>query len=280
MKKKLIIIFSILIIGLCMITILGINQYQKNNQYQRKFPESNKRLSISTPLLLVPGSGGTADSYDSMLNYLKNSLSGVDFLKLTVNEHAKVTMEGTLTKKTKHPVIVIAFNDSSDEAVPQQGYWFGIALRYLQKNYKFKKFNYIGHSNGGLVISHYFEEEVQNGDPLGNRLMFLGTPFNGIDLKENTLTSNQKLEHVSSELRTLLNKKDRIPRYLIIKNIYSDLEDKSDGIVPIESVKAGKLVYENVHSYELENLGEKINHVLLVDNATTFQKVNRFFFNK
>lgn len=73
MKKKLTIFFSILIIGLCMITILGINQYQKNNQYQRKFPESNKRLSISTPLLLVPGSGGTADSYDSMLDNLKNS---------------------------------------------------------------------------------------------------------------------------------------------------------------------------------------------------------------
>ncbi|BDR56119.1 alpha/beta fold hydrolase [Xylocopilactobacillus apis] len=281
MKKKFLIGT---IIGLVCILVFGAIYLSKkvdSKPQVAEFPSlKSGKVTIKEPLIMVPGSGGTADSYDTMIDQLKKDEKGVNWLKLTVDQKGKVTSQGNLHKTDKIPIVVIGFADSSDESVPAQGQWLGNAFQYLKKYYKFKKFNYLGHSNGGLIITYYLESHVKNGDPIPDKLMFLGAPFNGIEADENKLDNHNKLKTISSDLKPLLAAKNKLPRNIEVSNIYSNLEDDSDGIVPVESVKAGKMLYGHSREYEDHELKEKVAHAWLVENNTVFDEVETFFFQK
>lgn len=282
MKKRVLITVLVFII-LCGIIggIVGLvkSEHQTTPSLNPTPPAKSERPKIKRPLVMVPGSGGTADSYDQLIKQIKTKHVGVEVLKLTVDSKSQVTSQGTLKAKTKYPIIVIAFADSSDQAVPKQGDWLGVALRYAQKYYNFRKFNYLGHSNGGLIITYYFEDHLQKTDPSANRLLFLGAPFNGINSQENELNADQKLQTISADLKPLLAKKDQIPHQLKIKNVYSEVSNHSDGVVPSESVKSGKLIYSHVQSYQTQKLTTKVDHVFLPDSEEVFEIIEDFLAN-
>lgn len=241
---------------------------------------SRKIITINKPIIMIPGSGGDSDSYDSMIKKLKKKTSGITVLKLTVFEDGSVKASGKLTSDSSYPLITVAFSDSSDASVPKQGKWFSNAIEYLKKHYEFKQYNYLGHSNGGLIITYYFERYIKSDDPKADRLMFLGAPFNGVEQSENVLDADGKLVTISDDLKPLLTKKQRIPHDIKVLNLYSDVKSDSDGIVPVESVKAGKQIYGQTASYEERKLSKQVPHQWLIDGNSCTKEAEQFLFSK
>ncbi|BDR58198.1 alpha/beta fold hydrolase [Xylocopilactobacillus apicola] len=267
MKRKNILISLVILLVFLAVLAIGLKPKEDNSS-----SIDEPRKAIKEPLIMIPGSGGVADSYDSMIKVIQKNHSKTSVLKLTVDQKGKVRASGRLTSTASYPLVVVAFVDSSDQAVPEQGAWFGSALRYLSDHYEFERFNYLGHSNGGPIITYYLEEHVKPNDPKADRLMFLGAPFNGVEASDN--------KTISSDLKPLLVNKSKIPSNLIVRNFYSDVGDDSDGVVPVKSVKAGKLIYGQTASYEDRKLPGKVAHSWLIEGTSSGKEVNQFFFEK
>ncbi|MCA5011507.1 MULTISPECIES: alpha/beta hydrolase [unclassified Enterococcus] len=242
--------------------------------------ENNPPIPIQTPTIMVPGTNGTVDRFDGLIKALKvNEQSEV--LKVTVATDGTTSFSGKLSPSSEHPIIVIAFEDSSDDTLAVQGKWYQQALTAIQKKYIFKTYNYLGHSNGGLVITSYLENFLLTEDPELNKLITLGTPYNGTSDKENdTVTNAGEVKQVSQLLKSYVQNRHEIPSTIDMLNIAGEIEDSAtDGTVPVQSVFSGSMIYqENVSDYqELLIQGERTKHSELVENKEFIKQLQAFF---
>lgn len=263
------------------ITLLFIFLGQKSlTVFADKSLENNQPIPIQTPTIMVPGTNGTADRFDGLIKALKvNEQSEV--LKVTVATDGTTSFTGKLSPSSEHPIIVIAFEDSSDDTLAIQGKWYQQALTAIQKKYILKTYNYLGHSNGGLVITSYLENFLLTEDPKLNKLITLGTPYNGTSDKENdTVTNTGEVKQVSQLLKSYLQNRHEIPSTIDMLNIAGEIEDSAtDGTVPVQSVFSGSMIYqENVSGYqELLIQGERTKHSELVENEEFIKQLQAFF---
>lgn len=242
--------------------------------------ENNPPIPIQTPTIMVPGTNGTVDRFDGLIKALKvNERSEV--LKVTVATDGTTSFSGNLSPLSEHPIIVIAFEDSSDDTLAVQGKWYQQALTAIQKKYIFKTYNYLGHSNGGLVITSYLENFLLTEDPKLNKLITLGTPYNGTSDKVNdTVTNAGEVKQVSQLLKSYVQNRHEIPSTIAMLNIAGEIEDSAtDGTVPVQSVFSGSMIYqENVSDYqELLIQGERTKHSELVENEEFIKQLQAFF---
>ena len=114
---------------------------------------------IATPLILVPGTYGTQNRFDEMLATLKTTMPDLSVEKITVHTDGTLKVTGKIKKSSQHPVFVIAFEEAEDgiEAISQQAQWFQQVLHSILDFYDFETYNFVGHSNGGLVFTEYLE---------------------------------------------------------------------------------------------------------------------------
>ncbi|GGC75836.1 alpha/beta hydrolase [Enterococcus wangshanyuanii] len=245
--------------------------------------ENNQPTAIQTPTIMVPGTNGTVDRFDGLIKALKvNEQSEV--LKVTVATDGTASFSGKLSPSSEHPIIVVAFDDSSDDTLAIQGKWYQQALEAIQKKYTFKTYNYLGHSNGGLVITSYLENFRLADDPELNKLITLGTPYNGTSSKENDAVTNfSEVKQVSQSLTSYVQKRHELPSTIKMLNIAGEIEnDATDGTVPVQSVFSGRMIYqESITDYqELLIQGEKTKHSELVENTEVIQQLRSFFWEK
>ncbi|MBO0474950.1 alpha/beta hydrolase [Enterococcus ureasiticus] len=266
----------LLIVGVVLMLFL---LFQKSlTAFAEKFTPTSEPVEIQTPTIFVPGTNGTANRFNGLIKTLD---SKADVLKVTVATDGTVSSKGKLTSSTEHPMIVIAFEDSSDKTLPVQGKWYQLALSYIQKKYSFETYNYLGHSNGGLVITSYLEEFQQPDDPKLAKLITLGTPYNDTSKKYNdAVTSFTQLKETSDLLNGYLNNLENIPDTIEMLNIAGEVDDTaSDNTVPVQSVFSGRYIYqEQVADYqEILIQGENTSHSELVENQKVVQLLIEFF---
>ncbi|ALS01498.1 hypothetical protein ATZ33_08995 [Enterococcus silesiacus] len=266
----------LLIVGVVLMLFL---LFQKSlTAFAEKFTPTSEPVEIQTPTIFVPGTNGTVNRFNGLIKTLD---SKADVLKVTVATDGTVSSKGKLTSSTEHPSIVIAFKDSSDDTLPVQGKWYQLALSYIQKRYSFETYNYLGHSNGGLVITSYLEEFQQPDDPILAKLITLGTPYNDTSKKYNdAVTSFTQLKETSELLKGYLKNLENIPDTIKMLNIAGEVDDTaSDNTVPVQSVFSGRSIYqEQVAEYqEVLIQGEKTSHSELVENQTVVQLLKDFF---
>lgn len=111
------------IISILLVCILGIFIFETKDHVQAS-KNSNNPLPIPAPVIMVPGTNGDVDRFDSLVDSLRQSEKGVDEIKITVNMDDSITSSGHFTKDTKRPIIAIAFEDGSDPSLPKQSRWF------------------------------------------------------------------------------------------------------------------------------------------------------------
>lgn len=266
----------LLIVGVILVFFL---LFQKSlTAFAEKFTPTSEPVAIQTPTIFVPGTNGTVNRFNGLINTLD---SKADVLKVTVDTDGTVSSKGKLTSTTEHPIIVIAFKDSSDKTLPVQGKWYQLALRYIQEKYSFETYNYLGHSNGGLVITSYLEEFQQPDDPKLAKLITLGTPYNDTKKKYNeAVTSFTKLKETSNLLEGYLTNLENIPDTIEMLNIAGEVDDTaSDNTVPVQSVFSGRYIYQDqVANYqEVLIQGDKTSHSELVENQKVIQLLKDFF---
>ncbi|MGX7265216.1 alpha/beta hydrolase [Enterococcus crotali] len=266
----------LLIVGVVLVFFL---LFQKGlTAFAEKFTPTSEPVAIQTPTIFVPGTNGTVSRFNGLIKTLDPK---ADVLKVTVATDGTVSSKGKLSSSAEHPMIVIAFEDSSDETLPLQGNWYQLALSYIQKKYSFETYNYLGHSNGGLVITSYLEEFQQPDDPKLTKLITLGTPYNDTSKKYNdAVTSFTQPKETSELLKGYLTNLENIPDTVEMLNIAGEVDDTaSDNTVPVQSVFAGRYIYqEQVADYqEILIQGENTSHSKLVENQKVIQLLKDFF---
>ncbi|MBO0471843.1 alpha/beta hydrolase [Enterococcus sp. DIV0242_7C1] len=280
-QKRTVKSWMIQLFSMATIMLLFIFLGQKSlTVFADKSLENNQPIPIQTPTIMVPGTNGTVDRFDGLIKALKVKEQS-EVLKVTVATDGTTSFSGKLSPSSEHPIIVIAFEDSSDDTLAIQGKWYQQALTAIQKKYIFKTYNYLGHSNGGLVITSYLENFILTEDPKLNKLITLGTPYNGTSYKKNdTVTNAGEVKQVSQLLKSYVQNRHEIPSTIAMLNIAGEIEDSAtDGTVPVQSVFSGSMIYqENVSDYqELLIQGERTKHSELVENEEFIKQLQAFF---
>lgn len=255
------IFFVVVILG--GMTILGKSYVNQVTEHRIKI--TNSRM---TPTILIPGSSATQERFNDMLTELNNRGQKHSILKVTVKKDNSIVYTGKVDKNDRQPFIVIAFENNQDgyANIKKQTAWLDIAMVELQDQYKFKRFNAIGHSNGGLNWTLFLENYYDTDDFDMLTLLTIATPYNFEESNE----SNQ-----TQMLKDLIAGKDAIPSSLIMYNLAGTNSYDGDKIVPFASVETGKYIYQKTarHYTQTTVTGTDASHSDLPSNPEVIQYV-------
>lgn len=214
------------------------------------------------PVILVPGSSATQNRFNALVKELNGQTKTQhSLLRVEVKTNGHLVYNGAIRHGDKRPFIVIGFQNHHDGAVNirKQARWFAIAFRALQRTYHFNHFSAMGHSNGGLVLTLFLENDLAATGATADRLMTIAASFN--------------LEQASATVETPLFKqlvagRDRLATSLIVYSIAGSKSYTGDGIVPFASVNRGKYIFQKrVRSFtQIIVSGANANHAHLPEN--------------
>ena len=233
----------------------------------------NSKLS---PIIMIPGSSATENRFDSLVSLInKQSFKKHSLLKVKVWNSGKITYQGKINPKDNEPFIVVGFENNHDgyDNILKQAKMFNKAFTALTNRYDFNNFKGIGHSNGGSVYTAFLEKYFNEDDAQIKKLMTIGSPFNFAEKS----TANK-----TQMLASFIKNKVNLPSNLIVYSVAGTQNYESDGLVPLDSVEAGKYVYQNqVKSFtEITVTGVDAQHSSLPQNKQIVSLITEYILDK
>lgn len=233
----------------------------------------NSKLS---PIIMIPGSSATENRFDSLVSLInKQSFKKHSLLKVKVWNSGKITYQGKINPKDNEPFIVVGFENNHDgyDNILKQAKMFNKAFTALTNRYDFNNFKGIGHSNGGLVYTAFLEKYFNEEDAQIKKLMTIGSPFN---------FSEKSTANKTQMLASFIKNKVNLPSNLIVYSVAGTQNYESDGLVPLDSVEAGKYVYQNqVKSFtEITVTGVDAQHSSLPQNKQIVSLITEYILDK
>lgn len=217
--------------------------------------------SRMAPIILVPGSSATQNRFNSLVTTLNQRTNGHSLLKVTVKTDGTVKTQGRIAPRDVEPYIVIAFENNQDgyNNIKKQARWFDLAFNQLATKYHFNRFNAIGHSNGGLILTLFLTKYYQQSAVTMNKLMTIGTPYN---LEESNPHNRTQM------LADLIKARKQLPTNLKVYSLAGTQTYDGDGIVPLASVECGKYIFQNQvkHYTQITVSGDDASHSDLPQN--------------
>ncbi|WP_163655112.1 alpha/beta hydrolase [Listeria sp. PSOL-1] len=241
-------------------------------------------LASKTPILLVHGSGGGIHSFDELADRLTNEYQlSNERLTVTVENDGSLNYSGHLTKNAKRPLIVVAFSQNSAEPT-EWAEGLEAVIADLHSSYQLDTFDAVGHSNGGLALTHYLESKKAKNTPKLKKLVVIGSPFNDLEGEDNIFQANfTDVTKETATLKDFLSKQKLIPDKLEVLSIAGNLapDKENDGIVPLESALASRLIFKNHSQVYIEKVqtGENAVHQTLHETEETAKQINWFLKN-
>ncbi|UJL46934.1 alpha/beta fold hydrolase [Virgibacillus sp. NKC19-16] len=169
MKKKLIISLTsslIMIVGVA--AILYMPNKAKSEHYN------------GDPTVFVHGYKGTTNSFGFMLDRFENSYQWANkALVYYVSDRGNVR-EYNLSKGKREPTLVQVIFENNRASFDDTTYWLSSALNHMKEAYSIDSINLVGHSMGGIVSLKYLQDYEGEAYPDVNKLITIGSPFNGI----------------------------------------------------------------------------------------------------
>lgn len=234
--------------------------------------------STMSPVIMIPGSSATKERFNALVSLLNE---GTDhkhsLLKAQVSESGKVTYTGHLSRGDREPIIVVGFQNNHDgyANVKDQARLFNLAFKQLTDDYRFNNFKAFGHSNGGLVWTIWLEKYyAQYADQIKVKtLMTVGTPFN---FAEPSLATQTQM------LTDLIAARNKIPANLTVFSITGTENYDSDGLVPEQSVEAGKYIYQKRvrHYTAMTVTGDQAQHSDLPQNQQIVALIKQYLLDQ
>lgn len=229
----------------------------------------NSRLS---PVIMIPGSSATINRFDDLVKLLnKNDRQKHSLLKVKVYNNGKIKYYGKIRSGDNEPIIVVGFENNHDgyNNILKQAKMFNEAFKSLQKRYYFNNYKAIGHSNGGLVYTAFLEKYYKDYDVKMTRLMTIGSPFN---------FGESNLKYKTQMLADFIKQRGNLPKDLVVYSVAGTENYDSDGLVPVNSVEAGKYVFQNqVKSYtEITVTGINAQHSDLPQNQQIVDLIQKY----
>lgn len=194
--------------------------------------------SLLDPVILVPGSSATQNRFNALINELnRETPEAHSLLRVEVLTNGTLKYSGTLRAGDNHPFIVVGFQNHHDgyQNILKQAAWFDTAFKALQATYHFNHFSAIGHSNGGLILTLFMENDLA-ATTHADRLLTIATPFN-LEEKEADVDTPM--------FKQLESGRQRLPKQLVVYSIAGSKTYTGDGIVPFDSVNRGKYLFQD-----------------------------------
>lgn len=227
-----------------------------------------------SPVIMIPGSSATVNRFDEMVNEInQQSLKKHSLLKAKVYNDGTIRYSGKISPNDNEPFIVVGFENNKDgyNNILKQAKMFDEAFGKLQKVYNFNNFKAIGHSNGGLVYTAFFEKYFKKYEDRvqAKKLMTIASPFN---------FSEDSMDHKTQMLADFIEGRHNIPKNLIVYSVAGTKTYSSDGIVPEQSVEAGKYIFQGqVKSFtQITITGSDAQHSDLPQNPQIIDLVGRY----
>lgn len=259
-----------LLIAIFLLLVLAMAFLGENWMKGRVNDQSAIYNSQLVPTIMVPGSSATNTRFDQMIAILNKNAPVHSLLRVQVAADGSLTYSGRISSNDQQPYIVIGFENNRDgyDNIKQQARWLNIAVKALQKRYHFNHFNTIGHSNGGIAWAIYMEKYFNPDQNTISTLVTIGSPFNFAERSDKNRTQL---------LNDLVKSRKKIPSNLDVYSMAGTETYDDDGIVPIESVLAGRFVFQNnVHSYtEITVTGDDSSHSDLPTNGQIIDLIER-----
>lgn len=218
--------------------------------------------SFMAPVFLVPGSSATQNRFNALVTELnRETPTAHSLLRVEVMTDGTLKYTGSIRSGDAHPFIVVGFQNHHDgyQNILKQTKWFALAFEALQKTYQFNHFSAMGHSNGGLILTLFMENELDQKQVKAERLMTIASPFN--------------LEEKNADVDTpmfndLEAGRQRLPKKLVVYSIAGSKTYTGDGIVPFDSVNRGKYLFQDqVKGFtQITVTGANANHADLPEN--------------
>ncbi|MFB9769795.1 alpha/beta hydrolase [Lactiplantibacillus modestisalitolerans] len=264
----------ILILGLGLLGLLiGPSYHWTQANVRSMTGRHDSRLS---PIIMIPGSSATQNRFDALVTQLnKTDKRKHSLIKLTVKTDDQIQASGSLRPRDNEPIIVVGFQNNHDGYgnIKKQARWFSLAFKYLAKNYQFNNFKAIGHSNGGLIYTYFFEHYFDRDDISVKRIMTIGSPYN---------FSESNLSHKTQMLADFIKYRHNLPTQATVYSVAGTENYDSDGLVPARSVEAGKYVYQGQvkHYTEITVTGTKAQHSSLPQNEQIVTLIQTYMLDK
>lgn len=261
-------LFGICFMILTLVSVLVCGDYVKQtNKYRIK--HYNSTLS---PVILIPGSSASVNRFDRLVKQINQDASPKhSLLKVKVLNSGRIIYQGKILRHDREPFIVIGFENNHDgyQNIKKQAQMVDICLEDLSSRYDFNNCKCFGHSNGGLVWTYFLEHQAQNYDIDFKRLMTVGSPYN---------FAEKKLQHKTQMLADFIKNKHKLSTTLQVYSILGTQTYTSDGIVPEESVEAGKYIFQKqVKSFtQIEVTGNQAGHSDLPQNKQIIDLIDRY----
>lgn len=267
-KKSRQILFSLIVV-LILIALPTYFWMKHTNRYLAL--QEKSRMS---PVIMVPGSSATKERFNQLINLLnKDTDKKHSVLKLEVYNNGKISYNGSITRNDNEPFIIISFENNRDglSNIKKQAAMLNDAFDELTDQYYFNNFKAFGHSNGGLIWTYWLEHYYSNyQDSIKIKsLMTLGTPYNFAEKSIQTPT----------QMFTELTKyRDKLPKTLNVFSIAGTENYDSDGLVPEESVQAGKYIFQKqvAHYTAMTVTGDEAQHSDLPQNKQIVKIIEEY----
>lgn len=263
--------YVIITVGLIIIlAIPGFFIMHSSNQQMAK-----RQRSMMSPVIMIPGSSATKERFNRLVKLLnKDTNQKHSLLKVEVFNNGKITYSGKINRNDREPFIVVGFQNNHDgySNIKKQAKMFNQAFDQLSQEYQFNNFKAFGHSNGGLIWTRWLENYYSDySDSITIKsLMTVASPFNF----EETSTKNK-----TQMFTDFLKKRDKIPSSLnVIAVVGNEDSYTSDGLVPANSVLAGKYIYQKqVKNYtSMTVTGEQAQHSNLPQNQQIVKLIEQY----
>ncbi|AQY52106.1 lipoprotein [Listeria weihenstephanensis FSL R9-0317] len=244
---------------------------------------SDVDLSNTTPIVLVHGTHGTANSFNDMISRITSTYGkSTDKIIVVVKKDGTLEYQGTLSSKSKNPFIQIVF-ENNDAPIAKEAEWVNAVIKDIQKKYNMTQYSAIGHSNGGLALTTYAEELADDSAPTMEKLVVIGTPFNDLDADDNvTTTDSSGVASQTAELKKYIAESKNLDAKLQVLSIAGDLDSDgvSDGVVPVGSALSSRLIFDDTVATYSEQVvtGENAQHSDLHENTTVDAIVAAFIY--
>lgn len=251
---------------------------------------TDKYVQSSTPTLFFHGYGSSFNAETQMTDAAKAAGVTRKVVRVNVSPNGYAKLIGSIPKSAKNPIVEVNFDDNKMTNYHTAGKWAKNVITLLQKDYKFKSVNLVGHSMGNMAINYYILDNAgKKGMPKVNKVVDIAGHFNGIlgvDDKANQmkLASNGKPEKMNKYYKELLKLRKVYPTNTKVLNIYGDKGDgtHSDGRVSNASSQSLKyLVQDRARSYKEKKItGKMAQHSKLHENKEVDKLLINFLWKK
>lgn len=280
-RNRIIISLLVLILSLCISACL-------NQQ------ASTQKIPIKgSATLFFHGGGSSYHAEEHMVKAAENAGVTDSVIRTEVADNGQVTLIGKWKKNAKNPICEVNYQNNRQLDFKKHGIYATNVVKALQKNYKIRSINMVGHSLGNISIMYYMLNNVnKKGMPRLNKIVNMAGHFAGLNFEvpedirqpQNLkLDKNGKPNKMNATYRQMAKLRSIYPKNQVkVLNIIGDIGGKTDGTVPnVSSLSLKYIIGNRAKSYRVMKFtGKNARHSRLHENAQVDKALIMFLWNK